>query len=214
MGSFAVIGLGRFGESVAKTLVSLGHEVLGIDIAEEKVQELSEHLTQVVIADTRHEDVLKKLGIRNFDGVVIAIGQNIEANILTTIIVSQLGTKNIIAKAQSDIHGEVLKRVGANKVVFPEKDMGQKVAHSIVSGNILDFIELSSKHSIAECTAPINFIGKSLGALDLRAKHGISVLAIKKGDKIIVSPGAGNLIEENDLLVILGCNEDIDVYIG
>ncbi|MBZ4687873.1 MAG: trk/ktr system potassium uptake protein [Clostridia bacterium] len=209
MGSYAVIGLGRFGSSVARTLVKLGHEVLGIDKSEKKVQEMSNILTHVVAADSKNEEVLKSLGIRNFDAVVVAIGEDTEANILTTVLLTQLGVKNIIAKANTDIHGEVLKRVGATKIVHPEKDMGEKVANNMASGTILDYIELSPKHSIVEFAAPKKFVGKTLGKLNLRAKYGISVLAIKKGERIIVAPGADGLIEDKDLLVVVGENDKV-----
>jgi trk system potassium uptake protein TrkA len=209
MGSYAVIGLGRFGSSVAKSLVLLGHEVLGLDKSEKKVQEMSKVLTHVVAADSKNEEVLKSLGVRNFDAVVVGIGQDTESNILTTVLLNQLGVKEIITKAQTEIHGEVLKRVGATKVVYPEKDMGEKVANNISSKTILDYIELSPKHSIVEFVAPGKFVGKTIGKLNLRAKYAVSVLAIKKGDKIKVAPGADDLIERDDLLVIVGENEKV-----
>ncbi len=210
MGSYAVIGLGRFGASVATTLVSLGHEVLGVDKSQKKVQELADVLTHAAAADAKDEEVLKSFGVRNFDGVVVAIGQDIEANILTTVMLSDLGVKNIIAKAQTELHGQVLQRVGATRIVYPEKDMGVKVANNISSETILDYIELSSDHSIVEFIAPNKFIGKTLGKLNLRAKYGISILAIKKGNDIMVAPGAEGLIEQDDLLVVVGGNSAIN----
>jgi len=210
MGSYAVIGLGRFGASVATTLVSLGHEVLGVDKSEKKVHELADVLTHAAAADAKDEEVLKTFGVRNFDAVVVAIGQDVEANILTTVMLNDMGVKNIIAKAKTELHGQVLGRVGATRIVYPEKDMGVKVANSIASETILDYIELSDHHSIAEFLAPNKFIGKTLGKLNLRAKYGISILAIRKGEDILVAPGAEDLIEENDLLVVLGDNKAID----
>lgn len=184
MGTYAVIGLGRFGASVARTLTALGHEVLGVDTSPKKVQALAEMLAHVVIADAEDEETLRSLGMGNFDGVVVAIGQDLEANILVTVMLSEMGIKNITAKAQTELHGQVLEKVGASKIVYPEEDMGVKVAKSISSETILDFIELSPSHSIVEFIAPKKFVGKTLGSLNLRAKYGISVLAIKKEEEL------------------------------
>ncbi|KUO51176.1 MAG: potassium uptake system protein [Desulfitibacter sp. BRH_c19] len=208
-GNFAVIGLGRFGSSVARTLINLGHDVLGIDKDEKKVEELSNILTHVIVADSKKEEVLQKIGIRNFDTVIVAIGHDLEANILTTVLLSQFGIKNIIAKASSDIHGDVLLRVGATKVVFPERDMGEKIGKGICSGNFLDFIDISPEYSVVEVIAPKRFLNKSLGSLNLRPKYEISVLAIKKRDRILVAPGANDIVEDGDLLVVIGENNKL-----
>lgn len=208
MKQFAIIGLGRFGMSVAKNLSDLGHEVLAIDNCEEKVNEASQFVTHAVIADALEEENLKALGLRNFDVVVVAIGeQDIQANILVTVTLKELGVKQVISRAQSDRHGKVLTKVGADKVVYPEKDMGLRLAHSLVSPNVLDFIELSPEHSITEVVTPAKFIGKSLAQLNLRAKYGITVLAIKTDIDILVAPGAQQVIRQGDILVALGKND-------
>lgn len=207
---YAVIGLGRFGQSVALTLSSLGHDVLAIDSNEQLVQEVADDVTHAVQVDARDEAALKQLGIRNFDVVVVAISQDIESSILITVTLKDLGVNTVVAKAQNALHGKVLEKVGADKIVFPEKDMGVRLAHNLVSPNILDFIVLHPDYSIMEVVAPRSFVNKTLGQLNLRAKHNLSVLAIKKGDTIVVAPGADAKIEENDAIIAVGRNEVLD----
>lgn len=208
----AVIGLGRFGESLARTLTEMGHEVLAVDSNEARVQALVDSVTHAVQADAKEEDTLNALGIRNFDVVVVSIGQDIQANILTTVLLKELGCKYVIAKAQNPLQGKVLEKIGADKVIYPERDMGMRLAQSLSVTNIMDYIELSDEHSIVELIAPIKFIGKTLGKLNLRAKYGISVMAIKRGEKIIVAPGADAEINEGDLLIIIGSNKAITKF--
>lgn len=206
---FAIIGLGRFGSSVAKTLFEQGHDVMAIDSSEERIEENINYVTHAVQADTTDEAALKELGIRNFDVVVVAIGQDIQASILTTLVLKELGVKNIVAKAQNDRHGQVLYKVGANRVVFPERDMGIRVAHNLISPNVLDFIELAEDYSVAEVVATEKMIGKSLLELNIRAKYGANVVAIKSGNKINIAPRAEDVINEGDLLVLIGHNSDL-----
>lgn len=207
---FAVIGLGRFGRSVAKTLSSLGYEVLAIDNSEHEVQSIVNDVTHAVQVDALDEDALKALGIRNFDVVIVAIGEDVQANILVTVILKEMGVNKIIAKAKNNMHGKVLEKIGADMVVYPEKDMGIRVAYHLVSPNILDFIELSPEYSIIEIAAPSEFLGKSLGQLNLRAQYGMSVIAIKKKNAIVADPGAESVIEAEDILVFVGKNEAIN----
>lgn len=206
---FAVIGLGRFGQSVATTLAQMGQEVLAIDPNEEKVHDMVDVVTHAIQADATDEDALKALGIRNFDVVIVAIGQNIQASILVTVLLKDLGVKYVVVKAQNELHGKVLERIGADKVVFPERDMGLRIAHKLVSTNVLDQIELSPEFSILEVVAPPELTGVTLLKSQLRAKYGITVLAIKRGPEIVVSPGAQEIILENDVLVVLGENEKL-----
>lgn len=206
---FAVIGLGRFGTSVAKTLSLMGYEVLVIDNDEEKIEELLETVTHAVQADALDEDALKAMGIRNFDVVIVAIGHDIQASILVTVILKELGVKYVVAKARNDLHGMVLTKIGADKVVYPERDMGMRVAHSLVATNVLDHIELSPEYSILEVVAPDSLFGQSLRQSTLRARFGVTVLAIKRGREIIVSPEAAEIIQENDILVCIGENDKL-----
>jgi len=201
---FAVIGLGRFGTSVATTLHKMGYEVLAIDNNEERVQEFSNEVTHVVQADTTDEDTLKALGIRNFDVVIVAIGEDIQANILTTLQLKELGVPYIVAKASNQLHGKVLEKLGADRVVYPERDMGQRVAHNLVSSTVMDYIELSPDLNIMEISVPQAIVGKTLAQTDLRAKYGINVVAIKRGDDIIVPPRPSEKIISHDILVVVG----------
>ena len=206
---FAVIGMGRFGSSVALTLSKLGYEVLAIDADGARVQAVANRVTHAVAADTTDEEALRALGIRNFDVVVVAIGQDIQASILTTLILKELGVPRIIAKAQNELHGKVLSKIGADKVIFPERDMGQRVAHSLISPNLVDFIELTDDYSIAELEATPAMIGRNLKQLDIRARFRCSVMAIKTGDRMNIAPNAEDAIREGDVLVIVGRNGDL-----
>jgi len=206
----AVIGLGRFGTSVAKTLSSLGHDVLAIDSSEQEVQSIFHEVTHAVQADAREEEALKALGISDFDVVIVAIGEDIQSNILVTVILKELKVKHIIAKARDNMHGKVLEKIGADMVVYPEKDMGVRIAYHLVSPNILDSIELTAEYSIIEVKAPAPFVGKTLSELNIRAQYGMNVIAIKKNHSIVADPGANTRIEEDDLLVFIGTNETLN----
>lgn len=207
MKQFAVIGLGRFGASVARTLARMGYEVLAVDADVEKVNEITEEVTYAVQVDAMEEEALKSLGLRNFDVVVVAIGQEIKASILVTVMLKEMGVPKIVAKANDELHGRVLQKVGADVVVFPERDMGVRLAHGLVSRNILDQIHLSPDYSIVEVVTPARFIGKTLEESALRQKYGVTVLAIRRGEEIIISPGARQVIQEGDVLVAIGRDE-------
>lgn len=209
MKSFAVIGCGRFGSSVARTLYGLGNEVLAVDISEEVIHEISEDVTHAVQADVMDESVLKELGLRNFDVVIVSIGSDIEASIMATLVSKEMGVKRVLAKAQSELHGKVLQKIGADKVIFPERDMGARVAHNLTSKNIIDYIELSPDFSILEISALEAWHEKSLADLRLRNKYGVNVIAIKQGDKINMSPSADSIILKDDIVVIIGSKIDI-----
>ncbi|MCD5405092.1 MAG: TrkA family potassium uptake protein [Desulfotomaculum sp.] len=208
MKTFAVIGLGRFGTSLAITLCRMGHEVLAIDEDEKKVEEIIEFVTHAVQADAKDEQALKELDIKNFDAVIVSVGK--EASIWVTVMLKEMGVKKVIAKAQTELHGKVLSRVGADKVVFPERDMGERVARALVSDNIMEQITLSPEHSIIEMIAPPKFIGKTLQDIALGREFGVTVLAIRRGKEILISPNAKTEIIEGDLLVIIGRNEQLE----
>lgn len=209
MKQFAVIGLGRFGISLARTLMTMGYEVLAIDDDPERVQDIVNEVTHAIQADATDEQALKALGIRNFDVVVVAIGKDIQASILVTVLLKEVGVKHVVAKALTELHGRVLEKVGADKVFHPERDMGARVAHSLVSSNVLDHIEISPHHSILEVVAPDNLVGKTLKESGLRAKFGVTVMAVKRGDEIIVSPSPDDPIRERDILVAIGENDNL-----
>ncbi len=218
---FAVIGLGRFGFSIARTLYNQGCEVLAIDRREEMVQEMSGSVTQAVQLDATDEKALKAVGIENIDVAIVAIGENLQASILISILLKEMGVKEVVAKARTPLHGRILEKIGADKIIFPEKEMGARLARSLVTTNILEQVELSPGYSVVEILAPKEFAGKSIGEMKLRKKHGINVLAIKRteedpesGKETNFSPRATDIIKEKDMLVILGSNEDIDKMTG
>ncbi|HFD2029003.1 TPA: TrkA family potassium uptake protein [Clostridium perfringens] len=206
---FVIIGLGRFGSSVAKTLYALGHDVLAIDSNEDLVQEISDSVTHAVQMDATDENALRTLGLRNFDVAVVTIGANIQASVMATLLVKDMGIKYIIAKGNSDLHAKVLYKIGADRVILPEKDMGVRVAHNLVSSSILDYIELSPDYSIIEIESPKEWYGKSMKELSLRSKYGINVMAIKRNNEVNISPDADDVINKDDIVVAIGSAEDL-----
>lgn len=209
---FAVIGLGRFGGSICRELSREGMQVLAIDNDEDRVNEYKNIAYHAVIADSTDEETLKEIGIRNFDHVIVAIGENIQASILTAVILTDMGIKKITVKAQNDYHEKILNKIGVDQVVHPERDMGKKIAHNIISNNILDYLELSDEHSIVEVKAGRRMVGKSLVDLDIRANYGCNVVAIKRGRDINVSPNANEPLEVGDILIVIGSDRDVSRF--
>jgi len=207
---FIVVGLGRFGSSLATTLYNAGYDVMGVDSDQEIIQNIVDNITHAVQADATDENTLKALGARNFDVAIVSIGGNIQASILVTLILKEIGIKYVVAKAQNELHGKVLYKIGADRVVFPERDMGIRVAHNLVSSNILDYIELSPEYSIVEITAIPAWFDKSLRQLDMRIKYGLNVMAIKRHNDVIISPHADDMILKGDVLVVVGQKRDIE----
>lgn len=206
---YVVIGCGRFGQSVAIKLAELGCEVMVVDDNEEIIQNMANKVTYAVQADATDENTIKALGIRNFDVAVVTIGSNIQSSILVTLLVKELGVKHIIAKAQNPAHAKVLYKIGANRVVFPEKEMGIKIAKSLVSGNVLDLIDLSAEFSIVEIGVLPEWVGKSLVDINMRRKYQISVIAIKHEDKVDINVEPDRILLSDDVLVVIGNNSDI-----
>jgi len=204
MKQFIVIGLGRFGSAVATSLIELGHEVLGIDYNEERVNPLKDKLTQTIQTDVTEERALKELGVNNFDAAIVCIGTHLEASILVTIMLKDLDIKYIIAKAHNSLHAKVLQKIGVDKIVFPERDMGRRIARSLIMPNIRDYIDLAPDHSVIEIKALPEFYNKNLVELNLPNKYGINVLTIKKGDNFVIPPTAKDVIKEGDSLIIIG----------
>jgi trk system potassium uptake protein len=206
MKQFAVIGLGRFGSAVAQTLAALGHEVMGVDRDPVPVEEHQEILTHVLQADCTEEETVRSLGLRNFDAVVVAIGHDIQASILITVLLKELGVRNVVAKAAGDLHGKVLSKVGADRVIYPEREMGSRIAHNLIADSVVDYIELSPEIRIVELQATEEMIGKTLRQLEFRARYGITVMAIKTGERINATPMSEDVIREGDILVVIGEN--------
>ncbi|MEH7333457.1 TrkA family potassium uptake protein [Neobacillus drentensis] len=209
---FAVIGLGRFGLSIANKLFESGQEVLGIDVNEERVEDSHPYVTHAIIADSTDSEALVSIGIRNFDNVIVAIGNDIQASILSVLLLKELGVKKVIAKALNKLHGQVLKKVGADWVVFPERDMGIRVAHQLLSPNVLNFIEISKDYSVEEVKIPDRMVEKTLREIDLRAEYNISVIAIRHDNEINISPSPDKKISYGDVLVVIGENRDLERF--
>lgn len=206
---FAVIGLGRFGGSLCKELFNSGKDVLAIDNDIDRVSEYADVSAHAVQADSTDETTLINLGLRNFDYVIVAIGENIQASILTTLLLTEMGVKHVWVKAQNDYHHKVLEKIGASRIIHPERDIAKRIAHHIISEKIIDFIELSDEYSIVEVIASDKVSQKTLIDLDIRAKYGCTIVAIKNKDEITVSPPVDRILLKGDILVVAGHNKDI-----
>lgn len=207
--NFAVIGLGRFGMALALTLAEGDCDVLVIDEKEENVQEIADKVTYAVKADVREPGVLKSLGVQNVDAVIVAVAENTEASIMATMQAKELGVPMVAAKAMNGLHGRILEKIGADRVIYPEKSMGTRVAKNLLSGGFVDMVELSTEFSLAEFQIPEEWVGKSLAQLRIREKHHITVIAIKKGEQIDVNPKPDIPLEEC-FLIAIGKNDDLD----
>ena len=212
MKTFVVIGLGRFGTAVATELCELGHEVLAIDAHEESVQQVADRVTHAVTGDARDPAVLRALGVRNYDCAIVAVGDDVGNSALITLNLKEIGLKRVICKAQSHVHRKVLEKIGADRVVFPEHEMGVKLAQGLSSSNVLNFIELSEDFGIVELEIPKSWQHRSIRDLDVRARYHVNIIAVRKGSTglLDVSPGADYVLEGKDAVVTLGRNEDIN----
>jgi trk system potassium uptake protein len=210
--SYAVIGLGRFGTSIISKLYEAGQEVMGIDINNELVDDIKSSVTHAVALDSTDEESLKSVGIRNFDYVIVAIGNDMQASILTVMLLKEIGVKQVIAKALNKRHGQLLDKVGADWVIHPERDMGERVAHQLLSPNVLNYIELSKEYSIEEIMIPSSMKKKSLRELDLRAKYNVNAIAILSNENLIISPSPDQVLKDGDTLVIIGHRDDINEF--
>lgn len=211
--TFAVIGLGRFGGSVCKTLADAGQEVLAIDKYESRVNDYKDIATQAVVADAQDEDVLRSLGIRNVDHVIVAIGEDIQASILVTLMVKEQGVKYVTVKAQNEYHAKVLEKLGVDRVVHPERDMGVRIGRSLTSKNMVDYLDLDANFKLAEIliTNP-EFVGKSLAEMDFRDRYGLNVIALAHSRQEMVLPSAGDVLTENDSILVAGPTRAIDKF--
>ena len=204
MKSYIVIGLGRFGSQAAKRLYELGCEVLAIDSNSELVQPISSMVTQAVVADARDKEVLRALGVKDFECAIVAIGTNLAHSVLATMNLKELGVPYIVCKASDETHRQVLMKLGADRVVIPEQEQADRLAKNLSSPNVLEYIELSDEYGIVELPAPKSWQGKSLKELNVRAKLGVNIIAVEKGGNINVSPGADYRITAEDIMVVLG----------
>lgn len=204
MKSYIVIGLGRFGSEVSRRLCQLGCEVLAVDTDAELVQAISSDVTHAVVADGRDMGVLRALGAADFDCGIVAIGASLADSVLATMNLKELGVPKIVCKARDETYRQVLKKLGADQIVIPEQEQAYRLARSLSSQNVLDYIELSEDYGIIDLPAPDSWTGKNLRELNVRAKLGVNILAVKKENKINVSPAAEYTICKGDIMVILG----------
>lgn len=207
--SYAVIGLGQFGMTLATTLAESDNDVLVIDDKEENIQEIAEKVTYAVRADVREPGILKTLGVQNVDVAVIAVAENIEASITATMQAKELGVPYVMAKAMNGLHGRILSKIGADEVIYPEQSMGLRVAKNLMSGGFLDIFELSSEFSIAEFRIPEKWVGKSLLSLGVREKHKINIIGIKINDEVRVDLDPEEKLPEGCTLIAVGKNKDL-----
>jgi trk system potassium uptake protein TrkA len=209
----AVIGLGRFGGAVAETLVKLGHDVLGIDENAEIVQAWADKLTHVVEADTTSPETLISLGLRDYEHVVVAIGADLEASVLTVLALAELGVRDIWAKALGRNHGRILERTGAHHVIFPEAEMGERVAHLVI-GKMIDFIEFDDGFAFVKTRPPAEAIGRSLAESALRAKHGVTVVGVKRRGEAFTYATPQTVVREDDVLIVSGTTATVEAFAG
>ena len=206
MKSYIVIGLGLFGQALARQLCMLGAEVLAMDMRSDLVQQMANDVTHAVVGDAQDKEVLRALGIRDFDCAVLAIGDDLAASVLITMNLKDLGVPYIVCKAHDETHRRVLEKLGADRVVIPEQENAQRLGRSLHSHNVLEYIELSRDYGILEVPAPKSWVGKTLKELNVRAKLGVNIIAVQNGKTTNVSPAADYLIQEADTMVVLGDN--------
>jgi trk system potassium uptake protein TrkA len=206
-----IIGLGRFGGALARELEELGREVLGIDSDEARVQEFASHLTHVVQADPTHEEVLRELGVADFDAAVVAIGSSLEASILSASLLIQAGVKQVWAKASSESHGRILEQIGVHHVIYPDKEMGRRVAH-MVGGDQLDYVEIDDGFVMAKTDTADAFVGKSLETLGLRRDYGIIVVATSAAGAAYLPATPSTVLGQGDLLIVAGPKDRIESF--
>jgi trk system potassium uptake protein TrkA len=206
---FAIIGLGRFGGNLCKYFYELGVEFLAVDSDPQKVNQYGEFATQAVQANAADEDVLLELGIRNFDYVLVSLGEDIQSSVLTTLILKELGVSQVWVKAENEYHHKVLEKVGADRIIHPEPETAKRIANHIVSEKVVDYIELSEQHSILEIVATKKLHDKTLAKTDIHTKYHCTVVALKRDQDFIVSPSSDQVIHKEDILVVIGHNEDL-----
>lgn len=208
--SYLVFGLGRFGSSLARSLCDQGQQVLAVDSSEEQVQSIAPYVTEAVQLDATDEAALATLEVSSFDGAVVSIGENVRDSVLICVLLKEMGIPHLIAKANDELHAKVLLKIGVDRVVFPERDMGERVARSIVTPGVLDLMQLDDDCQIVEILLPEKWANNTLVGLNIRRRYGISVLAIHRDGGYIVSPSADLQLQKDDTLLVLGRTEDIE----
>lgn len=212
MKSYVVIGLGLFGGEIAKKLYELGQEVIAIDKKEEFINEVADSVTRAAVGDATDPQVLKALGVKNCDCAVVAVGSDLGASVLTTMNLKKLGIPYIVCKAQNETHRMILEKIGADQVIIPEHVVADKIARSLATPNIMEYIELSNDYGIIERKAPAGWEGKTLREMNIRAKYGVDIIAVRNGDKIRVTPGADYKFGDESDLVVLGDYDSLEKF--
>lgn len=207
---FVVLGLGSFGASVAVTLQQLGCDVVAVDQDEERIHDIADKVTYAMQADIGNPDLLKSLGTGNYDGIVVASSENLEGSILATLTAKEMEIPYILCKAHNERHAQVLRKVGADAVVFPEKEMGRKIAKNLLSANLADWIELSPDYSIVEAAVPERWVGRTLKELDVRRTHEVNVVGLKKGEDVEINPDPDMPLKAGVILMLIGSNEALE----
>lgn len=208
--SFAVIGLGQFGMTLAVTLAESDCDVLAIDDKEENIEEISEKVTYAVKADVREPGILKALGVQNVDVAIIAVAENLEASISAAMQAKDLGVPFVVAKSMNSLHGRILDKIGADKIIYPEQSMGLRVARNLMSGGYLDVFELSAEFSMAEFSMPVSWIGKNLADLNVRERFHINIIGIKQGENVTVDLDPSEPLPDNCSIIAIGKNKDLN----
>lgn len=206
---YIVVGLGRFGRAIAETLCSDGAEVLGVDRRMDLVEDMRDTLTHTIQMDAMDRDALEALGVSDFDVAFVTMGSDIRASGTIVLLLKELGAKRVIAKAHDEFHGRMLEKLGADQVLFPERDMGRRVAHNLVSGNIIDYLELSSKYSMAEIRPKPEWVGHTLKELAMRNRQGINVVAIRSGESVNAMPQPDDVLREDDVMLVVTSDETL-----
>lgn len=209
---YAVFGLGSFGESVAVTLQELGCEVVVVDNHMERIEDISPYVSYAVQADIEDPEVIRSLGARNLDGVIVAVADDMGASIMATLVSKEIGVPYVLAKAKNELHAKVLKKIGADSIIFPEKEIGQSVARNLVSGEFVDWISLSPDYSITEIQVPEKWIGKSLSEIDVRRTRDVNVVGVRIGEKIQVTIDPEEPLQKDMMLIMIGSNEALENF--
>ena len=211
---FVVIGMGQFGSSVAKTLANAGATVMAVDKDEEYLEKVASYVTHAVCADVSNPEAMKQLGIQNYDGAIVGIGDDLESSVLVTLQLKEMGVSFVMAKAVTDLGGRILQKVGADKVIFPDREIGIRIGNEIMNGNYFEAIEVSEEYSIVDLTVPHAWIGKTLRDINIRSQYGVNVIGIRGIDKVNINPEADYKLQEQDILIVLGHNGEIQKLRG
>ena len=208
--TIAVIGLGQFGTTIAKMLASMNHEVLGVDINPEIVQKISPYVTHAIVADTTDEEAIKALALSQFDLVIVAIGDNVQANLMTSMLLKEMHIPKIVAKAENTLQGKMLSKIGVDQVIYPEFDMAQRLAQSLTREHVMDYLQLSKSVSLIEINMPLFMVGTCLKDSNLREKYNLNAVGIRRGEELEVPPNPTTILSASDKLLVIGNNSDLD----